>query len=131
MIASLLVWTDLTASAVTDQNHGFRIDTNPRCIRCRRNSDPEPFVSRDRGCLHDPQPHIPDFVHPRTRGEPPADLDNSLRFGGGLLRLSGRDPAVHKLMMGVRQLIEPRSALSDPELVRRVESGMMADTRDG
>jgi 2-polyprenyl-6-methoxyphenol hydroxylase-like FAD-dependent oxidoreductase len=74
------------------------------------------------------QSAVPDFVHPRTRGELPADLDNSLRFGGGLLRLSGRDPAVHKLMMGVRQLIEPRSALGDPELVRRVESGMMADT---
>jgi 2-polyprenyl-6-methoxyphenol hydroxylase-like FAD-dependent oxidoreductase len=66
------------------------------------------------------QSAVPDFVHPRTRGQPPADLDNSLRFGGGLLRLAGRDPAVHKLMIGVRQLIEPRSALGDPELVRRV-----------
>jgi hypothetical protein len=58
MIASLLVWTVLTASAVTDQNHGFRFNTNPRRIRCRRNSDPDAFVSCDRGCLHDPQPHI-------------------------------------------------------------------------
>jgi 2-polyprenyl-6-methoxyphenol hydroxylase-like FAD-dependent oxidoreductase len=74
------------------------------------------------------QSAIPDFVDPRTRGEPPADLDNSLRFGGALLRLAARDPAVHKLMIGVRQLVEPPSTLGDPELVRRVESVMMADT---
>jgi len=73
------------------------------------------------------QSAVPDFAHPRTRGEPPADLDNSLRFGAGLLRLAARDPAIHKLMIGVRQLIEPPSALGDPALVRRVESRMMAD----
>jgi 2-polyprenyl-6-methoxyphenol hydroxylase-like FAD-dependent oxidoreductase len=75
------------------------------------------------------QSAVPDFAHPQTRGEPPADLDNSLRFGRGLLRLAGRDPAVHKLMIGVRQLIEPSSALGDSELVRRIESEM-ADTSD-
>jgi 2-polyprenyl-6-methoxyphenol hydroxylase-like FAD-dependent oxidoreductase len=68
------------------------------------------------------QSAVPDFAHPRTRGEPPADLDNSLGFGRGLLRLAGGDPAVHKLMIGVRQLIEPRSALAHPEVVRRVTS---------
>jgi hypothetical protein len=31
-------------------------------------------------------------------------------------------------MIGVRQLVEPPSTLGDPELVRRVESVMMADT---
>ena len=68
------------------------------------------------------QSAVPDFVHQRTRGEPPADLDNSLRFGRGLLRLAGREPAIHKIMIGVRQLIEPRSALGHPELVGRVTS---------
>jgi 2-polyprenyl-6-methoxyphenol hydroxylase-like FAD-dependent oxidoreductase len=74
------------------------------------------------------QSAVPDFAHPRTRGEPPADLDNSLQFRGRLLGLAARDPAVHRLMIGVRQLIEPPSALGDPELVRRVGSGMMVDT---
>jgi hypothetical protein len=68
------------------------------------------------------QSAVPDFVHPRSRGEPPADLDNSLRFGRGLLRLAGGDPAVHELMSGVRQLTKPRNALGDPEIVRRVTS---------
>jgi len=75
------------------------------------------------------QSAIPDFAHPHTRGEPPAGLDNSLRFGKGLLHLAGRDPAVHQLMIGVRQLIKPRSALGDPELVRRVTS--LQEYREG
>jgi hypothetical protein len=40
MITSLLVGRTLAASVVTDQNHGFCLDTNPGRIRCRRNSDP-------------------------------------------------------------------------------------------
>jgi hypothetical protein len=68
------------------------------------------------------QSAVADFAHPRTRGEPPADLENSLRFGRGLLRLAGGDPAVHETMIGVRQLIKPRSALGHPELVGRVSS---------
>ena len=69
------------------------------------------------------QSAVPDFAYPRTRGEPPADLVNSLGFGRALLlALRSGDPAVHKLMIGVRQLIEPRSALADPEVVRRVTS---------
>ncbi|MEJ0095172.1 MAG: FAD-dependent oxidoreductase [Methylocella sp.] len=67
---------------------------------------------------------IPDFAHPKTTGDRPADLENSLRFGAGLLRLAARDPEVHKLMMEVRHLIESPSALRDPELVRRVQAEM-------
>ncbi|MEJ0095194.1 MAG: squalene monooxygenase [Methylocella sp.] len=67
---------------------------------------------------------VPDFARPQTRGERPADLENSLRFGAGLLRLAARNPEVHKLMMEVRHLIESPSALRDPELVRRVQAEM-------
>jgi 2-polyprenyl-6-methoxyphenol hydroxylase-like FAD-dependent oxidoreductase len=67
---------------------------------------------------------VPDFAYPQTRGDRPADLENSLRFGAALTRLAARDPAVHKLMIGVRQLIEPPSVLRDPELVRRVQAEM-------
>jgi hypothetical protein len=73
------------------------------------------------------QSAIPDFVHPHTRGEPPTDLDNSLRFGKGLLHLAGRDSAVHELMIRVRQLVEARSALGDPDLVRCVGSTRVPD----
>jgi 2-polyprenyl-6-methoxyphenol hydroxylase-like FAD-dependent oxidoreductase len=67
---------------------------------------------------------LPDFVHPKTRGERPADLENRLRFSGGLMRLAAADADVHKLFVGVRHLIESPAALRDPELVRRVEAEM-------
>jgi 2-polyprenyl-6-methoxyphenol hydroxylase-like FAD-dependent oxidoreductase len=64
----------------------------------------------------------PDFIDPRTRGEPPADLEDSLRFRGGLLRLAAADSDVHKLYVGVRNLIEPLGKLHDPDLVRRIQA---------
>jgi 2-polyprenyl-6-methoxyphenol hydroxylase-like FAD-dependent oxidoreductase len=114
---------------------GMTIAAQEACILrdllSRRAGARDPFAGLGQAFLARIQPLIadawalsavPDFAHPRTRGEPPADLENSLRFGRGLLRLAGRDPAIHKLMIGVRQLIEPRSALGDPELVGRVTS---------
>jgi 2-polyprenyl-6-methoxyphenol hydroxylase-like FAD-dependent oxidoreductase len=67
---------------------------------------------------------VPDFANPLTRGEPPDDLNDSLRFGEALMRLAARDAEVHKLMLGVRHLIHPGSALHEPDLVRRVQSEM-------
>jgi 2-polyprenyl-6-methoxyphenol hydroxylase-like FAD-dependent oxidoreductase len=66
----------------------------------------------------------PDFIDPRTRGEPPADLEDSLRFRAGLMRLAAADSDVHKLFVGVRNLIEPASKLHDPDLVRRIQAEM-------
>jgi 2-polyprenyl-6-methoxyphenol hydroxylase-like FAD-dependent oxidoreductase len=67
---------------------------------------------------------VPDFVNPATRGEPPKDIENSLRFSRGLMRLAARDAAIHELMLGVRYLMKPASALRDPELVRRVQAAL-------
>jgi hypothetical protein len=67
---------------------------------------------------------VPDFANPLTRGEPPDDLDNSLRFGDALFRLAAREAEVHKVMMGARQLLNPASALREPDLVRRVQLEM-------
>jgi 2-polyprenyl-6-methoxyphenol hydroxylase-like FAD-dependent oxidoreductase len=64
---------------------------------------------------------VPDFADPATRGEPPDDLENALRFGQALTRLAARDAEVHELMLGVRYLLKPASALRHPDLVRRVE----------
>jgi 2-polyprenyl-6-methoxyphenol hydroxylase-like FAD-dependent oxidoreductase len=64
----------------------------------------------------------PDFANPATRGEPPKDIENSLRFSRGLLRLAARDAAIHELMLGVRYLMKPASALRDPEVLRRVQA---------
>jgi 2-polyprenyl-6-methoxyphenol hydroxylase-like FAD-dependent oxidoreductase len=63
---------------------------------------------------------IPDFVHPDTRGERPADFERTLKFGFALGKLAARDPAVHRLTAEVQHLLKPRSVYQDPELVQRV-----------
>jgi 2-polyprenyl-6-methoxyphenol hydroxylase-like FAD-dependent oxidoreductase len=63
---------------------------------------------------------IPDFVHPDTRGERPADFEQTLKFGAALGILSARDPGVHRLTAEVQHLLKPRSVYQDPDLVQRV-----------
>jgi 2-polyprenyl-6-methoxyphenol hydroxylase-like FAD-dependent oxidoreductase len=70
------------------------------------------------------QAAIPDFIHPQTRGERPADFEQSLRFGMALTKLAARDPAVHKLTAEVGSLLKPRTVYSDPELRARVMAVM-------
>lgn len=67
-----------------------------------------------------------DFIYPQTRGQRPADLESALRFGNALSRLAAEDASVHKLMVGVQMLLEPRSVFREPELVRRVTAAMAA-----
>jgi 2-polyprenyl-6-methoxyphenol hydroxylase-like FAD-dependent oxidoreductase len=65
---------------------------------------------------------VPDLAHPQSRGERPADLEDSLRFGAALMRLAATDPDIHRLMVAVRHLVEPASALHDPEIARRIQA---------
>ena len=73
---------------------------------------------------------IPDFVHPDTRGERPADFEQTVRFGAALGKLAARDPAVHRLTAEVQHLLKPRSAYQDPDLVQRVRA-MMSGPKEG
>jgi 2-polyprenyl-6-methoxyphenol hydroxylase-like FAD-dependent oxidoreductase len=66
------------------------------------------------------QAAIPDFIHPETRGERPADFEQSLKMGWAMTKLAARDPAVHKLTAEVGSLLKPRTAYLDPELRGRV-----------
>jgi 2-polyprenyl-6-methoxyphenol hydroxylase-like FAD-dependent oxidoreductase len=63
---------------------------------------------------------IPDFIHPQTRGERPADFEQSIKIAVAMTKLAARDPAVHKLTAEVGSLLKPRSVYLDPELGRRV-----------
>ena len=69
---------------------------------------------------------IPDFVHPDTRGERPADFEQTVKFGAALGKLAARDPAVHRLTSEVQHLLKPRSVYQDPDLVQRVRALMSA-----
>jgi 2-polyprenyl-6-methoxyphenol hydroxylase-like FAD-dependent oxidoreductase len=65
---------------------------------------------------------IPDFAHPSTRGEHPADLEQQLKVGLAMNKLAARDPAVHKLLAEVQHLLKPRSVLQEPELGQRIQA---------
>jgi 2-polyprenyl-6-methoxyphenol hydroxylase-like FAD-dependent oxidoreductase len=63
-----------------------------------------------------------DFAYPQTRGDRPADFAQRLQFQARLQQLMIEDLAVQRLVTEVNQLLRPRSALSDPELVERVKA---------
>lgn len=67
---------------------------------------------------------IADFVYPETRGERPADIENTLKFGAAMIRLAARDADVHKLRLEVLNLLKPRSAFREPALLERVRAVM-------
>jgi hypothetical protein len=66
------------------------------------------------------QAAIPDFIHPKTRGERPADFEQSIRIAVAMTKLAARDPAVHKLTAEVGSLLKPRSVYKEPQLVERL-----------
>ena len=70
------------------------------------------------------QAAIPDFIHPETRGERPANFEETLKFGAALTKLMARDPAVHKLVVEVQNLLKPRSVYFEPEFMQRVMAVM-------
>ena len=67
---------------------------------------------------------LPDLAYPDNRGDRPPDLHQLLKFGAALTALAARDAAVHKLTAEVGQLLKPRRAYRDPELVARVTALM-------
>lgn len=73
---------------------------------------------------------IPDFVHPDTRGERPADFEQTVKFGAALGKLAARDPAVHRLTSEVQHLLKPRNVYQDPDLVQRVRV-LMSGAKEG
>ena len=86
------------------------------------------FFARVQAILETPwaMAAVPDFVHPETRGERPADLAQSLQFGLALDRVAARDPAVHRLTLEVQHLLKPRSVYREPHLAGRVLAEMAA-----
>jgi 2-polyprenyl-6-methoxyphenol hydroxylase-like FAD-dependent oxidoreductase len=65
---------------------------------------------------------VPDLAHPKTEGQRPEDLEQTLNFSEALNRLAAEDAAVHKLLFEVLHLLKPQSVLRDPDLVERVKA---------
>jgi 2-polyprenyl-6-methoxyphenol hydroxylase-like FAD-dependent oxidoreductase len=69
---------------------------------------------------------MPDFLDPRTEGERPPDLANTLNFSAAMFKLAAEDAAVHQVLIEVQHLLQPGSALREPALVQRVKAEMAA-----
>jgi len=67
---------------------------------------------------------IPDFLDPLTEGPRPPDLEDMLKFGAALSKVAAEDPAVHKVMVEVQQLLKPGSAYQAPEIAERIKAAM-------
>jgi hypothetical protein len=65
-----------------------------------------------------------DFVYPETTGERPPDFEDRLNFQHALSQLAVRDVEIYKLLMEVRHVLKPLSALDDHSVVRRVKEEM-------
>jgi 2-polyprenyl-6-methoxyphenol hydroxylase-like FAD-dependent oxidoreductase len=67
---------------------------------------------------------IPDFVDPLTEGPRPPDLEKRLQYTAAMLKVAAEDPAVHKVLLEVQNLVTPPSALQVPEIADRVKAAM-------
>jgi hypothetical protein len=67
---------------------------------------------------------VSDLIYPETTGTRPETFERSMQFAAGLMRLAVADPAIHKLVVEVQQLLKSPSVYNDPELHRRVAEVM-------
>jgi 2-polyprenyl-6-methoxyphenol hydroxylase-like FAD-dependent oxidoreductase len=69
-----------------------------------------------------------DLVFPQTRGERPDNFAEARQFEAALFRAAVADPVVHRAMIEVAQLLQPRQRLHEPDVVRRIgaASGVQA-----
>jgi 2-polyprenyl-6-methoxyphenol hydroxylase-like FAD-dependent oxidoreductase len=102
-------------------------------LLARRAGGPEPLAGLPQAFLAEALPWvagawsmsaIPDLAYPETRGERPADLEDRLKFVSALHRVAARDRDVHEILVAVRYLLRPDSALHEAALVDRVRAEM-------
>jgi 2-polyprenyl-6-methoxyphenol hydroxylase-like FAD-dependent oxidoreductase len=67
---------------------------------------------------------LPDFAYPGTRGERPADLEEQLKRAAALNRLAAEDERVNRVLLEVRHLVRPHSALDEPWLAEMLDEAM-------
>jgi 2-polyprenyl-6-methoxyphenol hydroxylase-like FAD-dependent oxidoreductase len=63
-----------------------------------------------------------DLAFPATRGERPENFEEARQFEAALFRAAVADPVVHRATMEVAQLLQPRSLLHEPDIMRRIEA---------
>ena len=62
-----------------------------------------------------------DLAFPETRAVRPEGFEENIKHEAALFRAAVADPVVHKAMIEVAQLLQPRSLLQEPHIVQRIE----------
>jgi hypothetical protein len=63
-----------------------------------------------------------DLAFPGTRGVRPEKFDEAQQFEAVLFRAVVVDPVVHRAMIEVGQLLQSRTRLQEPDIMRRIEA---------
>jgi 2-polyprenyl-6-methoxyphenol hydroxylase-like FAD-dependent oxidoreductase len=63
-----------------------------------------------------------DLAFPQTRGQRPDNFAEAREFEAALFRAAVADPVVHRAMIEVAQLLQPRQRLHEPDITRRIEA---------
>jgi 2-polyprenyl-6-methoxyphenol hydroxylase-like FAD-dependent oxidoreductase len=63
-----------------------------------------------------------DLAFPTTRGERPENFEKGRQFEAALFRAVVADPVVHRAMIEVAQLLQPRDLLHEPHMMERIEA---------
>jgi hypothetical protein len=63
-----------------------------------------------------------DLAFPQTRGQRPDNFTEAREFEAALFRAAVADPAVHRAMIEVAQLLQPRQRLREPDIMQRIEA---------
>ena len=63
-----------------------------------------------------------DLAFPQTRGERPDNFTEARQFEAALFRAAVIDPVVHRAVIEVAQLLQPRTQLQEPDIMRRIET---------
>jgi 2-polyprenyl-6-methoxyphenol hydroxylase-like FAD-dependent oxidoreductase len=70
-----------------------------------------------------------DYGYEHLANERPPEFAEKLKFQAALTRLAAEDPAVHRLMTEVAQLLKPSSVLREPAMAERLGRAIDADSR--
>jgi hypothetical protein len=63
-----------------------------------------------------------DLAYPEIRGERPENFEKGQQFEAELFRAAVADPIVHRAMIEVSHLLQPRDLLHEPHIMERIEA---------
>jgi 2-polyprenyl-6-methoxyphenol hydroxylase-like FAD-dependent oxidoreductase len=100
-------------------------------VLCRATTEPDPIASLQASFMAEVASVLEtpwtmstsvDLAFPGTRGDRPENFAEAQQFDAALFRAVVADPVVHRTMMEVGQLLQPRTRLQEPDIMRRIEA---------